>query len=75
MDELERIKQLAGVNEYKGYTEYTLENISDAAAKNVKQMKSKNIRPGDKEWFELWFSLPKMTGENMPNGLRGRTRK
>jgi hypothetical protein len=38
-------------------------------------MKSKNIRPGDKEWFELWFSLPKMTGENMPKGLRGRTRK
>ena len=80
MDELERIKQLAGVNEFKGYTEYTLENISDAAAKNVKQMKSKNIRPGDKEWFELWFSLPKMTKEgggavNIPQGLRGRTRK
>jgi hypothetical protein len=43
-------------------------------------MKSKNIRPGDKEWFELWFSLPKMTKEgggavNTPQGLRGRTRK
>jgi hypothetical protein len=35
-------------------------------------MKSKNIRPGDKEWFELWFGLPKMTGENMPAGFRGR---
>ena len=69
MDELERIKQLAGVNEFKGYTEYTLENISDAAASNVKQMKSKNIKPGDKE---LWFGLPKMTGENMPRGFRGR---
>ena len=72
MDELERIKQLAGVNEFKGYTEYTLENISDAATSNVKQMKSKNIKPGDKEWFELWFGLPKMTGENMPSGFRGR---
>ncbi len=72
MDELERIKKLAGVNEFKGYTEYTLENISDAAASNVKQMKSKNIKPGDKEWFELWFGLPKMTGGNMPGGFRGR---
>ena len=72
MDELERIKKLAGVNEFKGYTEYTLENISDAAASNVKQMKSKNIKPGDKEWFELWFGLPKMTGENIPRGFRGR---
>lgn len=72
MDELERIKHLAGVNNFKGYTEYTLENISDAAASNVKQMKSKNIKPGDKEWFELWFGLPKMTGENMPASFRGR---
>ena len=71
-DSLDELKKLAGVNEFKGYTEYTLENISDAAAKNVKQMKSKNIRPGDKEWFELWFGLPKMTGENMPAGFRGR---
>ena len=72
MDELAEIIKLAGVNEYKGYTEYTLENISDAAQSNVKQMKSKNIKPGDKEWFELWFGLPKMTGENMPAGFRGR---
>ena len=72
MDELERIKHLAGVNNFKGYTEYTLENISDAATSNVKQMKSKNIKPGEKEWFELWFGLPKMTGENMPAGFRGR---
>ena len=22
-----------------------------------------NIQPGTPEWFKLWFSLPKMTGE------------
>ena len=77
MDELEYIKKLAGVNEFKGYTEYTLENISDAATANRKKEREQNIKPGDKEWFELWFSLPKMTKEgggavNMPQGFRGR---
>ena len=62
MDDLEYIKKLAGVNEFKGYTEYTLENISDAANSNAKKMRDQNIKPGDKEWFELWFSKPYLTG-------------
>jgi|TARA_B110000881_G_scaffold33136_1_gene25517 hypothetical protein len=72
MDELERIKHLAGVNDFKGYTEYTLENISDAANSNARKMRKDNIRPGDKEWFELWFSQPKMMNQNIPGGFRGR---
>jgi len=72
MDDLERLKKLAGVNEFKGYTEYTLENISDAANSNRKKERELNIRPGDKEWFELWFSQPKMMNQNMPAGFRGR---
>jgi len=67
---IDELKKLAGVNEFKGYTEYALENISDAANANAKKMRDKNIRPGDPEWFRLWFSLPKMT--NMPKGFRGR---
>ena len=67
-DSIEELKKLAGVNEFKGYTEYTLENISDAANSNAKKMRDKNIRPGDPEWFRLWFSLPKMSG----SGFRGR---
>lgn len=59
---IDELKKLAGVNEFKGYTEYTLENISDAANSNAKKMRDKNIRPGDPEWFRLWFSLPHMTG-------------
>jgi len=75
MDELEYIKKLAGVNEFKGYTEYTLENISDAANSNRKKEREQNIRPGDEEWFKLWFSQPKMMNQNMPRGFRGRKRK
>ena len=74
MDDLEYIKKLAGVNEYKGYTEYTLENISDAANANAEKMRKDNIKPGDKEWFELWFSQPNMMNQNMPRGFRGRTK-
>ena len=75
MDELEYIKKLAGVNEFKGYTEYTLENISDAANSNRKKEREQNIRPGDEEWFKLWFSQPKMMNQNMPRGFRGRKKK
>jgi len=38
-------------------------------------MRDQNIKPGDPEWFKLWFGLPKMTGENMPKGFRGRKKK
>jgi len=71
MDELEYIKKLAGVNEFKGYTEYTLENMSQTATAIRQKEREENIKPGDKEWFELWFSKPYMTG----NTFRGRTKK
>jgi len=63
VDELEYIKKLAGVNEFKGYTEYALdENPSETAAEIKKKEKELNIKPGDDEWFKLWFSKPYMTG-------------
>ena len=65
---IEDLKRLAGVNEFKGYTEYTLENISDAANANAKKMRDQDIEPGTDEWFKLWFSQPKMQGK----GFRGR---
>lgn len=71
MDELEYIKKLAGVNEFKGYTEYTLENMSQTASELKKKEKANNIKPGDPEWFELWFSMPYMTGHT----FRGRKKK
>ena len=70
--DIERLKQLAGVNEFNGYTEYTLEDMSQTATELKKKEKANNIKPGDKEWFELWFSQPKMMNQNMPAGFRGR---
>ena len=71
MDELEYIKKLAGVNEFKGYTEYTVENMSQTASELKKKERANNIKPGDPEWFDLWFSLPYMTGKS----FRGRKKQ
>lgn len=69
--DIERLKELAGVNEFKGYTEYTPENISKTASELKRKEKALGIKPGDKEWFELWFSQPYMTGKT----FRGRKKK
>ena len=62
MDELEQIKKLAGINEFKGFRPYK-ENISITGNEKGELMKKHNIKPGTPEWFQLWFSLPKLTGE------------
>ena len=73
MDDLERIKKLAGVNEFKGYTEYMLdENPSETAAELKKKEKKLGLKPGDPDWFKLWFSKPYMTGQVQ---FRGRKKK
>ena len=63
MDELERIKKLAGINEFKGYQLYDGSNISITGNEKGELMKKHNIKPGTKEWFQLWFSKPYLTGE------------
>lgn len=63
MDDLERLKHLAGITEFKGWTEYTLENISVTGSEKRKIEREKNIKPGTDEWFKLWFSLPGLTGK------------
>ena len=68
MADLDDIIRLAGINEFKGFQPYNIENISITGTEKRKIEKEKNIKPGDKEWFKLWFSLPGMTGAN----FRGR---
>jgi hypothetical protein len=73
MDDLDQIKQLAGITqnlgrlaEYKGYDSPTrLEgsNPSITAAEKINYQNNNNIQPGTPEWFKLWFSLPYLTGE------------
>jgi hypothetical protein len=38
-------------------------NISITGNEKGQLMKQNNIKPGTPEWFQLWFSLPFMTGE------------
>ena len=63
MDELERIKKLAGINEFKGYQLYDGSNISITGNEKGELMKKHDIKPGTAEWFKLWFSKPYLTGE------------
>lgn len=57
-DSLSDIKRLAGIGE----TSYGEETSSHST--NLGQIqRERNIQPGTDEWFRLWFSLPKLTGE------------
>jgi hypothetical protein len=38
-------------------------NISHTAMEKVQLMKQHNIKPGDPEWFKLWFTLPYLTNQ------------
>lgn len=63
MDELDQLKKLAGINEFKGWQVWEGSNISITGNEKGDLMKKHNIKPGTPEWFQLWFSLPKLTGE------------
>ena len=66
MDELQRLKTLAGIGnravmqEYRGFAG---SNISVTGNEKGELMKQHDIRPGTEEWFKLWFSKPYLTGE------------
>ena len=60
MDELERIKQLAGIDKNASVGE----NLSLTSTKKAQYQRKHNVQPGTDEWFKLWFAQPKLTGEN-----------
>ena len=60
---IDELKKLAGINEFKGYTEYVPENLSITGTEKQRLEKKHNIEPGTPEWFKLWFSMPHLTGE------------
>jgi hypothetical protein len=65
MDEIERLKVLAGIKQEQLYTEYKVpDNISHTSQEKADFQKDKKIKPGDPAWFRLWFARPKLTGEN-----------
>jgi len=63
VDELERIKQLAGVDNLSS-SDSMGENISQVATAKAEYQRKHKIKAGDPEWFQLWFAQPKLTGEN-----------
>ena len=72
MDDLDQIRQLAGITqnigrlqEYKGEGTVTTDgsNMSITANEKIQYQNTNNIQPGSPEWFQLWFSKPYLTGE------------
>ena len=70
---LDDLRKLAGIKEFKGMTPYEGSNISVTGKEKANLMKTHNIQPGTPEWFQLWFSRPYLTQER-PVGFRGRTK-
>lgn len=62
------MQQLAGLRSRPDLTEYNGSNISVTAAEKSKIQQEKNIQTGTPEWFQLWFSLPYLTGEKPVGG-------
>ncbi len=60
IDSIEDMRKLAGIPA-GGPTEGA--NMSITGTEKGQLMKKHNIQPGTPEWFQLWFSLPKLTGE------------
>jgi hypothetical protein len=57
---IDDLKRLSGVTDTVIGEE---SNISITGNEKAQLMKKHNIQPGTPEWFQLWFSLPKLTGE------------
>jgi hypothetical protein len=68
---IDELKKLAGVNEYKGLQPVNFENISHTAAAIKQKERDLGLKPGDPDWFKLWFTLPHMTG-SVQSKFRGR---
>jgi hypothetical protein len=67
---LDELKKLAGVQVHNtSLGKQTSQHGSDLH----KQEREKGIKPGDPEWFQLWFARPYLTHEQPP-GFRGRKR-
>ena len=63
---IQELKKLAGITDTKTSTG---ENMSVTATNLRKKEREMGLRPGDPDWFKLWFSRPYMTG---PVKFKGR---
>ena len=63
MDELERMKMLAGISNRPNWQSYEGVNVSITGTEKAQLQREHKIEPGTQEWFKLWFSKPYFTGE------------
>ena len=70
MNEIDKLKKLAGIDSLL-HTMPSVENISHTAQALKDKEKKLGLKPGDPDWFKLWFSLPHMTG-SVDSKFRGR---
>lgn len=72
MVSVEDLQRLAGIRRagYGNSLRRTSEgsNISITGTEKAQLQKKHNIEPGTPEWFQLWFSLPYLTGEKPIGG-------
>jgi tetrahydromethanopterin S-methyltransferase subunit G len=59
--DLRELQRLAGVE--PRVEDMTGINISRSGMEKQRLEREHNIKPGTPEWFQLWFSLPYLTGE------------
>ncbi|WP_370091188.1 hypothetical protein [Winogradskyella sp.] len=71
MDDIYKLKYLAGITDKQGNTldKKALEgsNLSIIGSEKARIQREKKIQPGTNEWFKLWFARPRLTGEK-PTG-------
>lgn len=66
IDEIYQLKRLAGIidKEGKRVDGDDESNISISGTEKGAYQRKHNVKPGTDEWFKLWFSKPKLTGED-----------
>ncbi len=60
---IEQLKKLAGVDKLPKEDSMG-ENQTIVGTKKAEYQRKHNIKPGDPDWFKLWFAQPRLTGEN-----------
>lgn len=72
-DPIHELKALSGLgglggqarlHKYRAQTQSYGESFGEAGTEKARIMREQNIRPGDLEWFKLWFSLPYFKSNN-----------
>jgi len=59
---IDELKKLAGIDSNRKVQDTSVENMSHTASELRKKERQMGIRPGDPDWFKLWFSRPYLTG-------------